>query len=254
MSRLCFAHASGDIQVSESESARDRQLVFFRFDVTCEVWEHIQLNNIFSHSSYKQTYGQLAADGPVRLTLKGAIEPTQNLENLAADEFEIVQASELTCDLRDESLASLFHSESVWAECIGRLVDMGFGLQSETHDELFMLDGYGTEARLCLHPANHIATLVFSHDLGYTDENRGDLLDLINEINRSALLGAVSLLDPKKLTVRVGIPIVNSQGTMKLLSDLSFSVLSMFQETLSLLEAFTDGSISLKEALSEILN
>jgi hypothetical protein len=254
MSRLCFTHTSGDIQVSESESAQDHKLVFLRFDVAFEVWEHIQLNNIFSHSSYRQTYGRLVSDGPVRLTLKGAAHLTQRLENLAAHDFEIVQAVELTCDLLDESLASFFHSESVWAECIGRLVDIGFGLQSETHDELFMLDEYGTEVRLCLHLPNHIATLVFSHDLGYTNENKGELLTLINEINISSLLGAISLLDQKKLIVRVGIPIVDSQGTIKLLSDLSFSVLSMFQETLSLLEAFVDRSISSKEALSEILN
>ena len=94
--------------------------------------------------------------------------------------------------------------------------------------------------------------LIFIHDDMYLCPGWEETL--INEINMSSLLGAVSLLDPKKLTVRVGIPIVDSQGTMKLLSDLSFSVLSMFQETLSLLEAFLDGSISSKEALSEILN
>lgn len=247
MASLVFAHPSGDIQVTNFELSSSDEWAQVSFQVPEFVWDSIYLHDVFGARSRRRLPNDLSGAGPVRVRLTGPTLGLTNRSAIPADLFELTEAMR-PIDAHQATWQGVVYGPTpAWSGALSELLEIGFSVRLETEDAVVLEDEFGTRVELEEFATNQLVTAVFSHPLN-TQKRFDDLVNLCNSANSKFLIGTLAL-DKDRISVRVGLPIIDSNQTDGTLSPLVPAMLSLLQETLPIAEKLSEGEIDLSEAV-----
>lgn len=255
MKELTFSHPAGEVLALDPVISSENSWVRVQFEIDQPTWDFVCLNDLFQSKSRSRLPDELEGSGGVRITLVGPQVALNDPSNAPADLFEISEAMRRLPGEGDSWQGIIFGAAPVWSKALDELVGLGFRVTGEVEDEVFLVDEFGTEARLNTFQDNQVSTLVLAHPINnISDPTKDEVVRLLNETNAQFVLGTSSIDQKGHLLVRGSLPILDANTTRAMLGALAISLIGLLQELLPPIERLVSGETSFNEALQELVN
>jgi hypothetical protein len=146
----------------------------------------------------------------------------------------------------------LFASAPAWTQALNSLMEMGFIVDGETDDEVSATDRNGTNVMISIYPTNLVATVVFAREMPTGSINSAEVLQLINNLNVSFIIGSVAMMvnemNVEYLLAKSAVPTISGVDVPAVLDALVVGLVGLILEVEPVVQRVINGELSVDEA------
>lgn len=254
MAVVPFISSAGDVIAVEPEIdyvADD--LARVRFTVDDPEWNRIVESDIFGARTRRRFPEFLEGQGTVTMTVEGSRLATESPRGWSADDFVLVSAMRR---IGSDWHGQLFASPPAWWRAVESLIELGFVVDGETDDEVSATNHLGVNAMISVYPQNQVAAVVYALpvDVGWASD--GQVLDLLNRLNASFVIGGVAVLvnDVRQahLITRASVPILDGVDVPRVLEALVIGLTAMIIEVSPVVRAVAERTTTVDDAVRRL--
>jgi hypothetical protein len=146
----------------------------------------------------------------------------------------------------------LFASAPAWTQALNSLMEMGFIVDGETDDEVSATDRNGTNVMISIYTTNQVATVAFARVLPTGSAKSSDVLQLLNDLNVSFIIGSVSVMvnemNAEYLVAKAAVPTIEGVAVAAVLDALVVGLVGLILEVEPVVQRVISGEVSVEEA------
>jgi hypothetical protein len=254
MAIVPFISHSGDVLTVDPEIDQvNDSLVRIRFTLDESEWGRIQVQDIFGAKSRRRFPEVLDGFGAVSVTVEGSRMALESPRGWNAADFEIVSSMrKIETPEGGHMVGMLFASAPAWTTALNSLMEMGFIVDGETDDEVSATDLNGTNVMISIYPTNQVATVVFARQMPTETIKSPEVLQLINNLNVSFIIGSVAMLvnemNIEYLVAKSAVPTIGGVDVPAVLDALVIGLVGLILEVEPVVQRVLTGELSVDEA------
>jgi hypothetical protein len=254
MAVVPFISSSGDVLTVDPEiDPVSGSLIRIRFTLDESDWGRIQESDIFGAKTRRRFPEVLDGFGAVSVTVEGSRLALESPRGWQADDFEIVSAMrKIETSEGAHMVGMLFASAPAWTQALNSLMEMGFIVDGETDDEVSATDRNGTNVMISIYPTNLVATVVFAREMPTGSINSAEVLQLINNLNVSFIIGSVAMMvnemNAEYLLAKSAVPTIGGVDVPAVLDALVVGLVGLILEVEPVVQRVITGELSVDEA------
>ena len=254
MAVVPFISRSGDVLTVDPEiDPISDSLTRIRFTLEESEWGRIQESDIFGAKTRRRFPEVLDGSGAVSVTVEGSRLALESPRGWQAEDFEIVSAMrKIETSDGGHMVGMLFASAPAWTLALNSLMEMGFIVDGETDDEVSATDLNGTNVMISIYPTNQVATVVFARAMPAESVNSPEVLQLINNLNVSFIIGSVAMMenemDVEYLLAKSAVPTIGGVDVPAVLDALVVGLVGLILEVEPVVQRVLTGELSVDEA------
>jgi hypothetical protein len=254
MAVVPFISSSGDVLTVDPEiDPVSDSLIRIRFTLDESEWGRIQESDIFGAKTRRRFPEVLDGFGAVSVTVEGSRLALESPRGWQADDFEIVSAMrKIETSEGAHMVGMLFASAPAWTQALNSLMEMGFIVDGETDDEVSATDRNGTNVMISIYTTNQVATVAFARVLPTGSAKSSDVLQLLNNLNVSFIIGSVSVMvnemNAEYLVAKAAVPTIEGVAVAAVLDALVVGLVGLILEVEPVVQRVISGEVSVEEA------
>ena len=254
MAIVPFISSSGDVLTVDPEiDPVSDSLIRIRFTLDESEWGRIQESDIFGAKTRRRFPEVLDGFGAVSVTVEGSRLALESPRGWQADDFEIVSAMrKIETSEGAHMVGMLFASAPAWTQALNSLMEMGFIVDGETDDEVSATDRNGTNVMISIYTTNQVATVAFARVLPTGSAKSSDVLQLLNDLNVSFIIGSVSVMvnemNAEYLVAKAAVPTIEGVAVAAVLDALVVGLVGLILEVEPVVQRVISGEVSVEEA------
>jgi hypothetical protein len=254
MAVVPFLSASGDVIAVEPDiDYLADDLVRVRFELDESEWTRVVDNDVFGAKRRRRFPDELEGSGSVMVTVEGSRLATESPRGWSADDFVLVSAMRR---VGGDWHGQLFASPPAWWRAIDSLVQLGFVVDGETDDEVSATNHLGVNAMISVYSQNQVAAVVYAAPAEASWAGDLAVLDLLNRLNASFVIGSVALLvnesNQAYLLTKASIPMLDGVDVPQVLDALVIGLTGMIIEVEPVVRAVGTGAMSADDAVRRL--
>jgi hypothetical protein len=254
MAVVPFISTFGDVLTVDPEiDPVNDSMVRVRFVLDESEWSRIQDSDIFGAKSRRRFPDVLDGAGPVSITVEATRMAVESPRGWHAEDFEIVSAMrKIETPEGGHMVGMLFASAPAWTQALNSLMEMGFIVDGETDDEVSATDRNGTNVMISIYTTNQVATVAFARVLPTGSAKSSDVLQLLNNLNVSFIIGSVSVMvnemNAEYLVAKAAVPTIEGVAVAAVLDALVVGLVGLILEVEPVVQRVISGEVSVEEA------
>lgn len=254
MAVVPFISMFGDVLTVDPEiDPVNDSMVRVRFVLDESEWSRIQDSDIFGAKSRRRFPDVLDGSGPVSITVEATRMAVESPRGWRAEDFEIVSAMrKIETPEGGHMVGMLFASAPAWTQALNSLMEMGFIVDGETDDEVSATDRNGTNVMISIYTTNQVATVAFARVLPTGSAKSSDVLQLLNNLNVSFIIGSVSVMvnemNAEYLVAKAAVPTIEGVAVAAVLDALVVGLVGLILEVEPVVQRVISGEVSVEEA------
>ena len=254
MAVVPFLSASGDVIAVEPQiDYQADDLVRVRFELDQGEWERVVEHDVFGARTRRRFPDVLDGDGSVTITVEGSRLATESPRGWSADDFVLVSAMRR---IDGNWHGQLFASPPAWWRAVDSLVQLGFVVDGETDDEVSATNHLGVNAMISVYSQNQVAAVVYAAPAEASWANNLAVLDLLNRLNASFVIGSVALqvneVNQAYLLTKASIPMLDGVDVPQVLDALVIGLTGMIIEVEPVVRAVAQSVLSIDDAVRRL--
>ena len=254
MAVVPFISIFGDVLTVDPEiDPVNDSMVRVRFVLDESDWSRIQDSDIFGAKTRRRFPEVLDGSGAVSVTVEGSRLALESPRGWQAEDFEIVSAMrKIETTEGGHMVGMLFASAPAWTQALNSLMEMGFIVDGETDDEVSATDRNGTNVMISIYTTNQVATVAFARVLPIGSAKSSDVLQLLNNLNVSFIIGSVSVMvsemNVEYLVAKAAVPTIEGVAVAAVLDALVVGLVGLILEVEPVVQRVISGEVSVEEA------
>lgn len=254
MAIVPFISIFGDVLTVDPEiDLVSDSMVRVRFVLDESEWSRIQDADIFGSKSRRRFPDVLDGSGSVSITVEALRMAAESPRGWQANDFEIVSAMrKIDAPEGGHMVGMLFASAPAWTQALNSLMEMGFIVDGETDDEVSATDRNGTNVMISIYTTNQVATVAFARVLPTGSAKSSDVLQLLNNLNVSFIIGSVSVMvnemNTEYLVAKAAVPTIEGVAVPAVLDALVVGLVGLILEVEPVVQRVISGEVPVEEA------
>lgn len=254
MAIVPFISIFGDVLTVDPEiDLVSDSMVRVRFVLDESEWSRIQDADIFGSKSRRRFPDVLDGSGSVSITVEATRMAAESPRGWQANDFEIVSAMrKIDAPEGGHMVGMLFASAPAWTQALNSLMEMGFIVDGETDDEVSATDRNGTNVMISIYTTNQVATVAFARVLPTGSAKSSDVLQLLNNLNVSFIIGSVSVMvnemNTEYLVAKAAVPTIEGVAVPAVLDALVVGLVGLILEVEPVVQRVISGEVPVEEA------
>lgn len=252
MTDVNFVHPAGDVLLRQVDVRVDDAVVSITGLVSPDVWDHIELEDIFGART-RVRRGSLDPGDEVRITVSGPESATGPGAGPFARDWSIESAVRRSPGADGEVWIGLaFEAPPQWLGAAAGLEDLGLSRSDETDVSVTYVDDDGTRVEVVADTDRKLATITCTRTIGEPDPAALiETLKVLNAVNDRFVAGT-AVVSGADIVLKVGLPIPDHGDVSAVLEDLAYALPGMTAMVVEAAGPVMTGAKSAADAIEEL--